>query len=179
MAKQKAENRNFRDRWEADYMFHHLTNPFVLCAEPTCICRLWIPEMQIRTTQQSIYGWRDKCSSQPPNWADWAPVSWHAQVNVWLCRCCTAPQFLPDTLPQLRAHAAQMLSMFGSTYLCEQLFSLMKINKATHRSRLTDKHHSVLRISSAQSLTPDFDELRRDGKYLLQIHQHQSKLQNS
>ncbi|XP_072900801.1 general transcription factor II-I repeat domain-containing protein 2-like [Hemitrygon akajei] len=36
-------------------------------------------------------------------------------------------RFIPDTMPQLRTQAAQMLSMFGSTYLCEQLFSLMKI----------------------------------------------------
>ncbi|KAM6972592.1 general transcription factor II-I repeat domain-containing protein 2-like [Aplochiton taeniatus] len=51
-------------------------------------------------------------------------------------------------------------SMFGSTYLCEQIFSLMKLNKTSHRSRLTDKHlDSVLRISSAQSLTPNIDEL--------------------
>ncbi|GLD47166.1 general transcription factor II-I repeat domain-containing protein 2-like protein [Lates japonicus] len=70
------------------------------------------------------------------------------------------PCFLPDTLPQLRAQAAQMLSIVGSTYLCEQLFSSMKMNKTPHRSRLTDEHlHSVLRISSAQSLTPDIDEL--------------------
>ena len=70
------------------------------------------------------------------------------------------PFFLPDTMPQLRAQAAQMLSMFGSTYLCEQLFSLMKMNKTPNRSRLTDEHiHSILRISSAQSLTPDIDEL--------------------
>ena len=33
------------------------------------------------------------------------------------------PYFLPDTMPQLRTQAAQMLSMFGSTYLCEQLLS--------------------------------------------------------
>ncbi|KAE8280213.1 General transcription factor II-I repeat domain-containing protein 2 [Larimichthys crocea] len=70
------------------------------------------------------------------------------------------PPYLPDTLPELRAQAAQMLSMFGSTYLCEQLFSLMKMNKTPHRSRLTDEHlHSVLRISSAQSLTPEIDAL--------------------
>ncbi|XP_074488096.1 general transcription factor II-I repeat domain-containing protein 2-like [Sebastes fasciatus] len=70
------------------------------------------------------------------------------------------PRFIPDTMPQLRTQAAQMLSMFGSTYLCEQLFSLMKINKTSHRSRLTDEHlHSILRISSAQSLTPNIDEL--------------------
>ena len=70
------------------------------------------------------------------------------------------PRFIPDTMPQLRSQAAQTLSMFGSTYLCEQLFSLMKINKTSHRSRLTDEHlHSTLRISSAQSLTPDIDAL--------------------
>lgn len=70
------------------------------------------------------------------------------------------PRFIHDTMPQLRSQAAQTLSMFGSTYLCEQLFSLMKINKNSHRSRLTDEHlHSILRISSAQSLTPDIDEL--------------------
>ncbi|KAJ8375466.1 hypothetical protein SKAU_G00060460 [Synaphobranchus kaupii] len=69
-------------------------------------------------------------------------------------------RFIPDTMPQLRIQAAQTLSMFGSTYLCEQLFSLMKLNKTSHRSRLTDEHlHSILRISSAQSLTPNIDEL--------------------
>ncbi|KAM4566993.1 general transcription factor II-I repeat domain-containing protein 2-like [Odontesthes bonariensis] len=69
-------------------------------------------------------------------------------------------RFIPDTMPQLRIQAARTLSMFGSTYLCEQLFSLMKLNKTSHRSRLTDNHlHSILRISSAQSLTPNIDEL--------------------
>lgn len=70
------------------------------------------------------------------------------------------PRFLPDTMPQLCTQAAQTLSMFGSTYLCEQLFSLMKINKTSHRSRLTDEHlHSILRISSTQSLSPNIHEL--------------------
>ena len=70
------------------------------------------------------------------------------------------PRFIPDTIPQLRTQAAQMLSMFGSTYLCEQLFSLMKMNKTSHRSRLTDEHlHSILRISSAQNRTPNIDGL--------------------
>nr|XP_061800942.1 general transcription factor II-I repeat domain-containing protein 2-like [Nerophis lumbriciformis] len=69
-------------------------------------------------------------------------------------------RFLPETMPQLRIQAAQTLSMFGSTYLCEQLFSLMKLNKTSHRSRLNAEHlHSILRISSAQSLAPNIDEL--------------------
>ncbi|CAF94945.1 unnamed protein product, partial [Tetraodon nigroviridis] len=32
-------------------------------------------------------------------------------------------RFLPDTMAQLITQAARTLSMFGSTYLCEQLFS--------------------------------------------------------
>ena len=69
-------------------------------------------------------------------------------------------RFIHGTMAELRIQAAQTLSMFGSTYLCERLFSLMKLNKTSHRSRLTDQHlHSILRISSAQSLTPNIDEL--------------------
>ncbi|KAI5613861.1 general transcription factor II-I repeat domain-containing protein 2-like [Silurus asotus] len=69
------------------------------------------------------------------------------------------PCFLSDTLHQLRAQAAQILSMFGSTYLCEQLFCLMKINKTPLRS-LTDEHfQSNLRITSAQSLNPDINAI--------------------
>ena len=63
------------------------------------------------------------------------------------------PCFLPDTMPQLHIQAAQMLSMFGNTYLC-------KVNKTPHRKRLTDEHlHFVLKISSTQSLTALIDEL--------------------
>lgn len=70
------------------------------------------------------------------------------------------PQFIPDTMPQLRTQNAQLLSMFGSTYLCEQLFSSMKMTKTSHRRSLTDEHlRSIVRISSAQSLSPDIDEL--------------------
>lgn len=45
------------------------------------------------------------------------------------------PCFIPDTMPHLHTQAAQTLSMFGSTFLCEHLFSLMQINKTSHRSR--------------------------------------------
>ncbi|XP_065444398.1 general transcription factor II-I repeat domain-containing protein 2A-like [Chrysemys picta bellii] len=69
-------------------------------------------------------------------------------------------RFIPEAMPQLRQHAARILSMFGSTYLCEQLFSVMKINKTSHRSRLTDEHlQSILRIFTTQNLTPNINEL--------------------
>ena len=70
------------------------------------------------------------------------------------------PCFLPATKLQLRTQGAQMCSMFSSTYLREQLFSTMKLNKTSHRTCLTDEYlHSILRLSSAQSLSPDIDEL--------------------
>ena len=69
-------------------------------------------------------------------------------------------RFIPETMPHLRLHAARTLCMFGSTYICEQLFSVMKINKTSHRSRLTDEHlQSILRISATQSLTPNINKL--------------------
>lgn len=67
---------------------------------------------------------------------------------------------IPEVMPQLRLHAARTLCMFGSTYLCEKLFSVMKLNKTVHRSRLTDEHlQSILRISATQDLTPNLNEI--------------------
>ena len=65
--------------------------------------------------------------------------------------------------PNLRRTAQKMLALFGSTYVCEQTFSVMKQNKASHRSKLTDHHlRSILRIATTK-LTPDFDALAKKG----------------
>ena len=54
----------------------------------------------------------------------------------------------PAKYPVLRKNALKMMSLFGSTFVCEQTFSRMKCNKSVHRSRLTDNHlHDILRIS--------------------------------
>ncbi|KAK2816816.1 hypothetical protein Q5P01_025007 [Channa striata] len=61
------------------------------------------------------------------------------------------------TFPEMRTFAKKMLSLFGSTYLCEQTFSVM--NKNRLRSRLSDSHLcDILRISTA-SLKPDLASL--------------------
>ena len=51
-----------------------------------------------------------------------------------------------------------IISMFGSTNKCEQLFSLMK--KSPARSRLTDAHlGSVFKLISADKITPQIDNI--------------------
>ncbi|XP_076744961.1 general transcription factor II-I repeat domain-containing protein 2-like [Maylandia zebra] len=65
--------------------------------------------------------------------------------------------------PNLRRKAQMMLALFDSTFVCEQTFSVMNINKASHRSKLTDLHlRSILRIATTK-LTPDFDALAKKG----------------
>uniref|UniRef100_A0A8C8RDR1 HAT C-terminal dimerisation domain-containing protein n=1 Tax=Pelusios castaneus TaxID=367368 RepID=A0A8C8RDR1_9SAUR len=67
------------------------------------------------------------------------------------------------TFPNLRGMAQNMLALFGSTYVCEQTFSIININKSRHRSQLTDQHlRSILRIATTK-LTPDFDALAKKG----------------
>uniref|UniRef100_A0A8C6Y931 HAT C-terminal dimerisation domain-containing protein n=1 Tax=Naja naja TaxID=35670 RepID=A0A8C6Y931_NAJNA len=67
------------------------------------------------------------------------------------------------TFPNIWRMAQKILVLFGSTYVCEQTFSIMNINKAPHRSSLTDEHlRSILRIATTK-LTPDFDALAKKG----------------
>lgn len=64
-----------------------------------------------------------------------------------------------ENFPHLRRHAQKVLVLFGSTYICEQTFSVMKFNKSRYRSSITDEHLSaVLRISTSE-MQPDFNAL--------------------
>ena len=67
-------------------------------------------------------------------------------------------QYLVPGYPKLTAMAAKVLSMFGTTYLCEQVFSVMNNNKTKQRSRLTNEHLNDI-IKCAQGLTPNIDTL--------------------
>ncbi|KAG8222197.1 hypothetical protein J437_LFUL001289, partial [Ladona fulva] len=55
-----------------------------------------------------------------------------------------------DRFPLLRSVAYKIKSCFGSTYLCESLFSTMNIIKSKNRNRLTDSHlDSCLRAGTS------------------------------
>ncbi|XP_060797901.1 general transcription factor II-I repeat domain-containing protein 2B-like [Neoarius graeffei] len=76
-------------------------------------------------------------------------------------------QSLPPEYPIITAFAGKILCMFGTTYLCEQAFSVTNINKSKLRSRLTHGHlNDVMKIVTAQSLSPNVDKLVKSKRLL-------------
>lgn len=64
--------------------------------------------------------------------------------------------------PNLTKHAQKIISMFGSSYICEQVFSTMNLRKNKLRNKMTDEHlECVLRISSS-NLEPNFNEMIKE-----------------
>ncbi|XP_042272649.1 general transcription factor II-I repeat domain-containing protein 2-like [Thunnus maccoyii] len=61
--------------------------------------------------------------------------------------------------PLIRRHAKQMMSLFGSTYICEQTFSLLTLNKSRLRTRMTDSLLGDILHISTTKLTPDVPAL--------------------
>ncbi|XP_066477822.1 general transcription factor II-I repeat domain-containing protein 2A-like [Tiliqua scincoides] len=67
----------------------------------------------------------------------------------------------PEKFPNLKEFARGSLSIFGTTYLCKQIFSRMKYVKSKYRSTLTDEHLKSLLIIGSSKLVPDYNELLR------------------
>jgi hypothetical protein len=66
----------------------------------------------------------------------------------------------PDRFPQTREFSYKIISMFGSTYQCEQLFSIMNGNKSPVRNKLNNIHiNSIVKIASAEKFSPDINKL--------------------
>ena len=64
-----------------------------------------------------------------------------------------------DRYKNLVQLAKKMLSIFGSTYICEQTFSIMNMNKNEQRSSLSNESlEDILKISTFH-MYPDFDKL--------------------
>ena len=78
--------------------------------------------------------------------------------------CKNVTEFYKNVLPSkdypnLSKNAKKLLSMFGSTYLCEQLFSSMKFTKNKLRTKIMENHlNNVLKIASS-SISPDISKL--------------------
>ncbi|KAK2847545.1 hypothetical protein Q5P01_010544 [Channa striata] len=69
-------------------------------------------------------------------------------------------QYLVPGYPKLTAMAAKVLSMFGTTYLCEKVFSVMNNNKTKQSSKLTNKHlNDIVNCAATQDFTLNIDAL--------------------
>ena len=60
---------------------------------------------------------------------------------------------------KIRKHAQVKLSLFGSTYVCEQAFSLLNLNKCKLRNALSDPHLSDILTLSVSELEPDVERI--------------------
>ena len=52
-----------------------------------------------------------------------------------------------------------MISLFGSTYACEQPFSTMKNTKSHLRTKLHDDHLDDVLLPSSTNISPDVEKL--------------------
>lgn len=64
-----------------------------------------------------------------------------------------------EKYPQIKTYILRICSYFGSTYICESTFSIMKSLKTDYRNRLSENHlNDFLRISTT-NIEIDFDEI--------------------
>ena len=71
-------------------------------------------------------------------------------------------QYLFPGYPNLTALAAKLLSMLETTYLCEQVFCVMSVNKTNLRSRLTHTNlNHILKLTVTQNVPTDIDALMK------------------
>lgn len=66
---------------------------------------------------------------------------------------------LPSDFGELKRFAQQFITIFGSTYICEQTFSIVNYRKNKYASRLTDEHlRAILRIATT-NMTANIQEI--------------------
>lgn len=61
--------------------------------------------------------------------------------------------------PKTKECAKRLISIFGTTYTCESLYSTLKFVKSKHRAELSDEHLSELVRTALTNYQPDFKKL--------------------
>uniref|UniRef100_A0AAG5DQE7 SPIN-DOC-like zinc-finger domain-containing protein n=1 Tax=Anopheles atroparvus TaxID=41427 RepID=A0AAG5DQE7_ANOAO len=80
-------------------------------------------------------------------------------------------KFLPKTdFPNMKDFACKYVSLFGTTYLCEQTFSRMKYVKNNLRSNLTDNHLKSLLTIGTSNLKPEVSAITASKKQFHHSH---------
>ena len=76
--------------------------------------------------------------------------------NIFTCW-----ESLPEKFNCLKKMAIALLSAFGSTYLCEQIFSHVKFIRSAHRSRLTEDDSKLCAQLKVSKFSPNITELSK------------------
>jgi len=76
----------------------------------------------------------------------------------------------PEEFPNLKEFACRYISIFGTTYVCEQTFSKMHYIKSKHRANLSDEHLRSLLLISVSKHEPQIDEILKTKKQLHHSH---------
>lgn len=70
-----------------------------------------------------------------------------------------------DNFPHIRMNALKMMSLFGSTYRCEQLFSKMAFVKNKNRSRITNvRLENSIKLSTSK-IRPNIEKLVKEMQH--------------
>ena len=81
-------------------------------------------------------------------------------------------KYLPAKFENTRKFAYEIISMFGSTYRCEQLFSVMK-EKSPARNSINDTHFgSVFKIIALNKISPKIGKLVAEKRCQVSGGQH-------
>ncbi|XP_025406820.1 general transcription factor II-I repeat domain-containing protein 2B-like, partial [Sipha flava] len=73
---------------------------------------------------------------------------------------------LPDeSFPNLKKHAREIISIFSSTYLCEQTFSKMKYVKSKYRTNLSDEHLQATLLIGTKKFDANFQDILKDKQF--------------
>ncbi|XP_029654998.1 general transcription factor II-I repeat domain-containing protein 2B-like [Octopus sinensis] len=74
--------------------------------------------------------------------------------------------YLPGKFKNFKKFATKIIAMFGSTYVCEQLFSFMKMTKTAQRTRLTDEYlSSLIKVGTTRIAQPDISKIVSKKRY--------------
>ena len=70
-----------------------------------------------------------------------------------------------DDFPILRKHAIKYVSLFGSTYCCEQLFSKLNLAKSRFRSRISNENLGQQLGVATSSASADIARLTKEKNF--------------
>ncbi|XP_061671685.1 general transcription factor II-I repeat domain-containing protein 2B-like [Syngnathoides biaculeatus] len=175
------EGRRFQDKWKFEYFFTEILNNCVclICQETVAVFK----EFNIKRHYQTKHASYDKLTGNKRGekvkqleavltaQQSFFTRVHHLQLELIELQCDAEHRSRHQQLPlvnfyrqldegrfqAIRTFAKKMLSLFGSTYMCEKTFSVMNINKSRMRTRLSDSHlRDVLRIKTT-ALEPDMD----------------------